>query len=51
MFDTAQAQELFLQGEDAFSQIWVTAAPGTSQEQLRDAVAEVLPVGHPGRHR
>ena len=43
MFDTAQAQELFLQGEDAFSQIWVTAAPGTSQEQLRDAVAAVLP--------
>ncbi len=43
MFDTAQAQDLFLQGEDAFSQIWVTAAPGTSQAQLRDAVAAVLP--------
>ncbi|WP_377644761.1 ABC transporter permease [Oryzobacter terrae] len=43
MFDTAQAQELFLQGEDAFSQIWVTAAPGTTQEQLRTAVAATLP--------
>ncbi len=29
---------------------WVTAAHGTSQEQLRAAVAGVLPDGHPGRH-
>ena len=43
MFETAQAQELFLDGEDAFSQVWVTAAPGTSQDQLRSAVASVLP--------
>ena len=43
MFDTAQAQDLFLQGEDAFSQVWVTAAPGTSQEQLLAAVTKVLP--------
>ena len=43
MFDTAQAQELFLQGEDAFSQVWVTAAPGTSQEQLLAAVTKALP--------
>ncbi len=43
MFDTAQAQELFLQGDDAFSQIWVTAAPGTSQAQLLAAVQKVLP--------
>ncbi len=43
MFDTAQAQELFLQGEDVYSQVWVTAAPGTSQEELRSAVTKVLP--------
>ncbi|MFQ6171655.1 ABC transporter permease [Oryzobacter sp. R7] len=43
MFTTEQAQELFLQGEDAFSQVWVTAAPGTSQEQLRTAVEAALP--------
>ena len=43
MFDTAQAQELFLQGEDAFSQVWVTAAPGTSQEELLAAVTKALP--------
>ena len=43
MFDTAQAQELFLQGEDAFSQVWVTAAQGTSQEELKTAVEKALP--------
>jgi len=43
MFDTAQAQDLFLQGDDAFSQVWVTAAPGTSQEQLLASVTKALP--------
>jgi len=43
MFDTAQAQQLFMQGKDAYSQVWVTAAPGTSQEELRAAVTKVLP--------
>ncbi|WP_392544345.1 ABC transporter permease [Oryzobacter telluris] len=43
MFDTAQAQELYLEGEDAFSQIWVSAAPGTTQEQLKTAVEAALP--------
>lgn len=43
MFDTAQAQELFLQGDDGFSQVWVTAAPGTTQDQLKAAVDAVLP--------
>ncbi len=33
----------FLQGEDAFSQVWVTAAPGTSQQQLLAAVTKALP--------
>ncbi|QWF21581.1 FtsX-like permease family protein [Nocardioides sp. LMS-CY] len=44
-FDTATAQDLFLGGEDAYTDVWVTAADGVSQEQLRDAVAEVLPDG------
>ena len=46
MFETARAQELFLQGEDAYSAAWVTAAPGTSQEELRNAVAAALPEGY-----
>lgn len=44
-FDTATAQQLFLGGEDAYSDAWVTAADGVSQEQLRDAVAAELPDG------
>ena len=43
MFDTGQAQDLFMQGKDAYSQVWVTAAPGTSQEQLLTAVNKALP--------
>jgi len=43
MFDTTQAQELFLEGKDAFSQVWVTAAPGTSQQQLLAEVTKALP--------
>lgn len=42
-FDTPTAQDLFLAGEDAYTDVWVTAADGTSQDQLRDAVAEELP--------
>ncbi|WP_353951221.1 FtsX-like permease family protein [Knoellia sp. S7-12] len=45
IFDTAQARSLFMEGKDAYTDIWVTAAPGTSQEQLRDAVAPKLPEG------
>jgi putative ABC transport system permease protein len=44
-FDTKTAQELFLGGEDAFSDAWVTAAPGVSQAALRDTVAARLPAG------
>jgi putative ABC transport system permease protein len=44
-FDTATAQDLFLGGEDAYTDVWVTAADGVSQEQLRDDVAELLPDG------
>jgi putative ABC transport system permease protein len=42
-FDTATAQQLFLGGQDAYTDIWVTAAGGVSQEELRDDVAEELP--------
>jgi putative ABC transport system permease protein len=42
-FDTARAQDLFLDGKDAFTQIWVTARDGVSQQQLRDEVAAALP--------
>ena len=42
-FDTARAQDLFLGGQDAYSQIWVTAKDGVSQERLRDEVAAQLP--------
>ncbi len=45
MFDTSEAQSLYLGGKDAYSAIWVTAAPGTSQEQLRTAVTAALPDG------
>lgn len=45
IFDTEQAQQLFTQGADTFTDIWVTAEPGTSQADLRDAVAAQLPDG------
>ncbi len=44
-FDTRTAQRLFLEGEDAFTDIWVTADDGVSQGELREAVAERLPDG------
>jgi putative ABC transport system permease protein len=44
-FDTPTAQDLFLEGEDAFTDIWVTADDGVSQTELRDAVSERLPAG------
>ena len=43
LWDTPSSQELFLDGEDAFNDIWVTAEDGVSQEELRDAVEPVLP--------
>jgi putative ABC transport system permease protein len=45
IFDTASAQQLFLDGKDAFNDAWVTAKPGVSQKELRDQVAKVLPKG------
>lgn len=42
-FDIPTAQKLFLDGDNRFSNIWVTADDGVSQEELRDAVADRLP--------
>lgn len=44
-FETGRAQELFLDGEDAFSSVWVTAEDGVTQEELRAEVEAVLPDG------
>ena len=44
-FDTRTAQQLFVGGKDVYTDIWVTAEPGTSQAELRDAVAGSLPSG------
>ena len=46
MFDTRTAQDLFLEGDDAFTDVWVTAEDGVSQEDLRDQVTDVLPDGY-----
>ncbi|WP_235738547.1 ABC transporter permease [Nocardioides alcanivorans] len=43
VFDTSTAQQLFLEGKDAYNDYWVTAEDGVTQEELRDRVAEVLP--------
>ena len=45
-FETSRAQKLFLDGKDAFNSVWVTAADGVSQEQLRAEVEAVLPDGY-----
>jgi putative ABC transport system permease protein len=42
-FDTKTAQKLFLGGRDEFNDIWVSAADGVSQDELRDTVAAALP--------
>jgi putative ABC transport system permease protein len=45
MLETSRAQEVYLGGEDAFSAVWVTAAPGTSQDELLASVNGMLPEG------
>jgi putative ABC transport system permease protein len=45
LFETSAAQELFLQGQDAFDSISVTAEPGVSEEELSQSVEAVLPDG------
>lgn len=42
-FDTATAQDFFLNGKNAFNDIWITAKDGVSQEELAAQAREVLP--------
>nr|MCW2728581.1 transporter permease [Aeromicrobium sp.] len=43
LFDTTTAQDLFLAGQDGFSSVGLTAAPGVSEEQLVRSVTPLLP--------
>lgn len=45
VFSTEGAQDLFLDGADAFHQVSLTAADGVSQEELAAAAAKVAPEG------
>jgi putative ABC transport system permease protein len=45
-FDTPTAQQLFLDGEDAFNTFWITAEDGVSQSELTDQANAVLPEGY-----
>jgi putative ABC transport system permease protein len=44
-FDLRTAQDLFVGGKDVYSDIWVTASQGVSQDELRDRVQSTLPAG------
>ncbi|TCJ00589.1 FtsX-like permease family protein [Aeromicrobium sp. IC_218] len=44
-FDTATAQDVFLDGQDAFTSIALTADPGVTQAELVKAVEPALPDG------
>ena len=45
LLDTAEAQEIFLGGEDAFTSVALTAADGVSQKELAAAAKAVVPEG------
>ena len=45
IFAPRVAQQLFLDGKDVWSQVWVTADPGVSASDLRDRISRVLPQG------
>jgi putative ABC transport system permease protein len=45
LFDTPTAQDIFLEGKDAFTSISLTADPGVSQQELVDGAATVVPDG------
>ncbi|PSK93829.1 putative ABC transport system permease protein [Haloactinopolyspora alba] len=45
VFDTATAQQLFLDGRNAFSRVAVTTTDDASATEVRDQVAQVLPDG------
>lgn len=45
LLDTAEAQEIFLDGQDAFTSVALTGAEGVSQAELADAARAVAPAG------
>ena len=45
LLDTAEAQEIFLDGADAFTSVALTGADGVSQTELADAADAVVPQG------
>ncbi|WP_028661070.1 ABC transporter permease [Nocardioides insulae] len=45
VFDTEGAQELFLDGQDRYTSVSLTAAEGVSQQELVDAAERVVPDG------
>ena len=45
LMDTAEAQQIFLDGQDAFTSVALTAADGVTQKQLADAASAVTPDG------
>ena len=45
IFDTPTAQQLFLNGQDAYQGVWITADAGADAQQVADRVAGVLPSG------
>ncbi|TGN63282.1 FtsX-like permease family protein [Nocardioides eburneiflavus] len=45
-FSTSGAQAMFLDGEDVFTKVALTAAEGVSQQELVDAADAVLPEGY-----
>ena len=48
LLDTAEAQEIFLDGQDAFTSVALTAADGVSQAELAAAADAVAPDGFAG---
>lgn len=45
LLDTSEAQDIFLDGQDAFTSVSLTAADGVSQKELADAAKAVAPAG------
>ena len=50
-FDTPTAQDLFLEGEDAYTDIWVTADDGVSPDRAEGRGQRTAARRHRGRHR
>ena len=45
VFDTAAMQQLFFDGRNVYTDIWLTADEGVGQQELRDQAASVIPDG------